>query len=90
MTTAKTMVQRNSPHRPKPTGHSLNVEDQCDHSSRTLPLETEWITEKLIARTQDVWRQQLKRTVDREEAIEILLNVQRIALVLYQNTTEDN
>ena len=84
-------VQRNSPHRLKPTGHSLNVEPQCErheNASVTGPMETEWITEGLIARTQDVWGRYLERDVDREEAIEIVLNIQRIALAFYQAATE--
>ena len=77
-------VQRSFPHSPEPTGQSLNVEAQCDHVSGNGPLESEWITEDLISRTQDVWGRYLEREVDREEAIEMLLNVQRIALAFYQ------
>ncbi|MEX0653672.1 MAG: hypothetical protein WD534_01580 [Phycisphaeraceae bacterium] len=79
-------VQRLSPLRPKATGHSLNVVAQCDQSSdeaETCPLETEWITEVLIARTRDAWGRFLGREVDREEAIEMLLNVQHIAMAFH-------
>lgn len=84
-------VQRFSPHSAEATGHSLNLVAQCDESSdgtATGPLETEWITEELIARTQDVWGRYLERDVDREEAIEMLLNVQRIALAFHLASME--
>lgn len=79
-------VQRFSPDGPEPTGHSLNVVAQCDQPSGNPangPLETEWVTEDLIAYTQDVWGRYLERDVGRDEAIEMLLNVQRIALAFY-------
>ena len=81
-------VQRFSPDGPEPTGQSLNVEAQCDPAGGDGPLETAWISEALIARTQDVWGQYLQREVDREEAIEILMNVKRIAMVFYQARQE--
>jgi len=76
-------VQRFSPDGPEPTGHSLNVVAQCDQPSGNAPLETEWVTEDLIAYTQEVWGRYLERDVGRDEAIEMLLNVQRIALAFY-------
>jgi len=81
-------VQRFSPDGQELTGQSLNVEAQCDHASGNGSLETEWITEDLIARTQDVWGRYLEREVDREEAIEMLLNVQRIGLAFYLASME--
>ena len=64
-------VQRFSPDGPELTGQSLNVEAQCVPAGGDGPLETEWITEDLIARTQEVWGDYLEREVDREEAIEL-------------------
>ena len=81
-------VQRFSPDRPEPAGQSLNVEAQCDPAGGDGPLETAWISEELIARTQDVWGRYLEREVDREEAIEMLINVKRIAMVFYQAQRE--
>jgi hypothetical protein len=46
------------------------------------------MTEELIARTQDAWGDYLGREVDREEAMEILFNVQQIALAFYLASTE--
>ena len=81
-------VQGISPDGPEPTGQSLNVEAQCDPASGDGPLETVWISEELIARTQNVWGEYLQREVGREEAIEILMNVKRIAMVFYQARQE--
>ena len=81
-------VQRFSPDGPELTGQSLNVEAQCVPAGGDGPLETEWITEDLIARTQEVWGDYLEREVDREEAIEMLLNVQRIALAFFLASME--
>ena len=82
-------VQRSSPHSSEPTGQSLNVVAHCVQTGGNGPLESEWITEDLISRTQDVWGRYLEREVDREEAIEMLLNVQRIALAFYQASMEE-
>ena len=51
-------------------------------------LEAEWITEELLARTQEVWSDYLGREVPPEEATEILLNVHMIASTFYQAATE--
>ena len=81
-------LQRILPDGPEPTGQSLNVEAQCDPAGGDGPLETAWISEELIARTQNVWGEYLQREVGREEAIEILMNVKRIAMVFYQARQE--
>ena len=81
-------VQRISPCGPEPTGQFLNAEAQCAPASGDGPLETAWISEELVARTQDVWGRYLHRKVDREEAIEMLVNVKRIAMVFYQARQE--
>jgi len=47
-------------------------------------LECEWIAEKLLTRTQDVWSRYLGREVPREEATAIPLNVQQIAFTFHQ------
>ena len=67
----------------------MNDEAQCPCAGGNGPLESEWITEELVARTQEVWGRYLEREVDRDEAIEMLLNVQRIALAFYQASMED-
>ncbi len=81
-------VQRSSPQSQELTGQSLNVEAQCDQPSGNGPLATQWMSEALIARTQDVWGRYLEREVDRDEAVEILLNVKRIAMVFHDARQE--
>jgi len=81
-------VQAISPDGQEPTGQSLNVEAQCDPAGGDGPLETAWISEGLVARTQDAWGRYLQREVDREEAIEMLMNVKQIAMVFYQARQE--
>ncbi len=98
---SQTPVQRFTPHSPELTGHSLNLEAQCTPGSlgsekskdlSDIPgagaLETRWMTEDLIAQTQEAWGDYLGREVDREEAMEILFNVQQIALAFYLAGTE--
>ena len=54
-----------------------------------VPLETEWITEDLITLTQNVWGRHLGREIQRDEAIEMLINVQGIAMAFHLASTED-
>ena len=53
------------------------------------PLETDWITEELLTRTQKVWSNYLGREVPPEEATEMLLNVYMIASTFHQVATEE-
>lgn len=57
-------------------------------SDTPVPMETLWITDDLIAGTQDVWGRYLNRRVSRREAVEILLNVQSLAVAFHMNGTE--
>lgn len=81
-------AQKFSRQRAESTGQSLNLEAQCDLAGGDGPLETTWMSEVLIARTRDVWGRYLEREVGREEAIEMLVNVKRIAMVFYQARQE--
>ena len=86
---SQTPVQRFTPHSPEPTGHSLNLEAQCDTGNPSNDsLATRWMTEDLITCTQEAWGDYLGREMDREEAMEILFNVQQIALAFYLAGTE--
>ncbi|MBI1369931.1 MAG: hypothetical protein GC162_14915 [Planctomycetes bacterium] len=51
-------------------------------------MEAAWINDELIARTQDVWGRHLRRRVNRGEAIEMLLNVQSLAMAFNLANTE--
>lgn len=53
-----------------------------------VPMETLWITDELVAGTQDVWGRHLRRRVSRREAVEILLNVQSLAMAFHMTGTE--
>ena len=57
-------------------------------SGAPVPMETLWITDDLVAGTQDVWGRYLNRRVSRREAVEILLNVQSLAMAFHMTGTE--
>jgi hypothetical protein len=46
------------------------------------PVRPAWITDELIAETRRVWSKHLRRVVDDEEAIEMLVNVREAALAI--------
>jgi len=58
------------------------------NSDATVATETLWITHELVAATQDVWGRYLGRSVTRREAVEMLLNVQSLAMAFHMNGTE--
>ena len=48
------------------------------------PLSLAWITDDLLAYTQEVWSRAYGRHVSEDEAIEMLLNVKRLAEVMFK------
>ena len=48
------------------------------------PLSLAWISDELLARTQQVWSRAYGRPVSEEEAVEILRNVKQLAEVLLE------
>lgn len=59
----------------------------CPHGTRPeaepdRPLSMAWISDELLAETQRVWSKAYGRTVDVEEAVEILTNVKHLAEAL--------
>ena len=46
------------------------------------PLQTQWLSEERIAEARRVWSKAYGRVIDRDEAVEILMNVRRLAEVL--------
>lgn len=56
--------------------------------SPSAAMEVEWVTEDLVARTQVVWGRHLRRQIGRGEVIEMLLNVQGLALAFHLVHTE--
>ncbi len=50
------------------------------------PLSLAWITDDLLSHTRDVWSRHLGRAVSEDEAIDMLLNVKRLAETLLNIT----
>ena len=69
---------------------TIAIQDEVAEPMSDAPvaMETLWITDDLIARTRDVWGRYLRRRVDRGEAIEMLLNVQSLAMAFQLASTE--
>ena len=55
---------------------------EVNEGAQTRPISESWIGEDLIAYTQDTWEKQLGRPVSEEEAIEMLVNIKRLAEVM--------
>ena len=51
------------------------------------PLSLAWITDDLLDQTRKVWSSEYGRVISEEEAVEILMNVKRLAEVLTRGTT---
>ena len=49
---------------------------------KAMPLSAEWISEELLLETRKLWSRAYKRVISIDEAIEILMNVKRVAEVL--------
>jgi hypothetical protein len=49
------------------------------------PLSLAWIADDLLQRTQEVWSKAYGRPVSEDEAIEMLLNVKRLAEVMLKS-----
>jgi len=56
----------------------------CGETERQRPLSQAWITDDLLARTQAVWSEVAGKPVDEDEAVEILLNVKRLAETMWK------
>lgn len=54
----------------------------CRWPEGETPTSCGWITDELLLDTQEVWSEAYGRPIDRDEAIEILENVKRLAMVL--------
>lgn len=63
------------------TGFPRPKSAYCDtlEAASLRPLSLAWITDELLAYTRDVWSRHLGRDVSEDEAIEMLLNVKRLA-----------
>lgn len=52
------------------------------------PMTTAWISDRLLARTIDVWSRAYDRPITPQEAMEILMNVKRFAELLVRAKEE--
>ena len=52
------------------------------------PVSMAWISDKLLAKTIDVWSVNYDRPISEDEAVEILMNVKRLAEVLLEARKE--
>ena len=66
------------------TGFPLEDLPSCGERERQRPLSQAWITDDLLARTQAVWSEVAGKPVDEDEAVEILLNVKRLAETMWK------
>ena len=78
-TSPSVRIKKNLPDRPDSTGLCSDVEEHRDPAAADQPVAMAWMTDELIADTQRVWARQLRRDIPRDEAIEMLMNVKRIA-----------
>ncbi|MCX5636902.1 MAG: hypothetical protein NTX52_04310 [Planctomycetota bacterium] len=76
----------------------ISSEVSCDFNEsgerqipgKKSPLSTQWISEELLLETRKLWSKAYKRVISNEEAIEILMNVKRVAEVLVKMQKENN
>ena len=66
------------------TGHHGPEPDPVD----VRPLSTQWLSDERIAEARRVWSKAYGRVISNDEAIEILMNVRRLAEVLLRAEEE--
>jgi hypothetical protein len=69
---------------PPQTGHHGPEPGAVD----VRPLSTQWLSHERIAETRRVWSKAYGRVISQDEAIEILMNVRRLAEVLLRADEE--
>lgn len=57
--------------------------------AKARPLSTAWITDELLAETQQVWSAAYGRPIGTTEAMEILMNVRRLAEAFVEGQREE-
>ena len=66
----------------------LDKHTESEDMPTSLPYSAKWISEDLLAETREIWSKAYGRVLSNEEAIEILMNVKRMAEVLIQMQKE--
>ena len=74
---------------PESTGLLAPGEEHDKGPVGQRPLSAEWITEDLLAHTRKVWSKIYGRVISSNEAVEILMNVKRLAEVLMEAEQKD-
>lgn len=69
---------------------TLDKHTESDEVSTSAPYSAQWISEDLLIETREVWSKAYSRVLSNEEAIEILMNVKRMAEVLIEMQKESN
>ncbi|MBN2584941.1 MAG: hypothetical protein JXL80_17895 [Planctomycetes bacterium] len=71
-------------HRADLTGLGPQIEAPCSSSGVVpdRPLDIAWIDDELLLKTRRVWSKEYGRAISEGEAVEILVNVKRLAEVL--------
>ena len=69
---------------PTQTGHNGPEPDPAD----VPPLSMQWLSEERIAEARRVWSKAYGRVISKDEAVEILMNVRRLAEVLLRAEEE--
>lgn len=64
----------------------IGPDGQLPGAAAGRPLSLAWITDELLAHTREVWSRAYGRPVSEDEAIEMLLNVKRLAETLLKIT----
>ena len=65
---------------PAKAGHHGSEPELAD----ARPLSTQWLSEERIAEARRVWSKAYGRVISPDEAVEILMNVRRLAEVLFR------
>ena len=88
-------VRNGRPEHPKNCSESPGLPPEIDphvcapETAPARPLSLAWITDELLAYTQEFWSGRLGRPVTEDEAIEMLLNVKRLAETLLRAEQEE-
>jgi len=68
----------------------LEKHTESDDVSTSAPYSAKWISEDLLTETREVWSKAYGRVLSNEEAIEILMNVKRMAEILIEMQRENS
>lgn len=71
---------------PRQTGHHGPEPGSAD----VRPLSMQWLSDERIAEARRVWSKAYGRVISVDEAVEILMNVRRLAEVLLRAEEEEN